>query len=231
MARPHRPKLYKVGTEAANPPYTFINRKGALTGFDIELFNCVARKAGLNVRYVPMAWTSLLGSLRSRRTDILVSSITITLERAALVDFSKPYFRTTTALLVPKHSSIRSINDLRGKRVGVQVATITLDQLEKFLGKNNPGIVTFRDNPATFRALRNGSVDAVAADLHVLRYVLRTSRTAAFKIVRDSRFAIDLHGFAVRNGHCSLLKKINVGLKRTIASGEWTRIYRKYFRR
>lgn len=225
----NRQRIYRVGTETANPPYTFIYKRGNLTGFDIDLFRAVARAAGIKIQYIPMGWTSLLGSLRSRRTDILVASITITPERAALVDFSKPYFRTTTVLAVRKGSAIRSIDDLRGKKVGVQENTITLDQLRGFLGRNYPGIITYRDNPAAFRALIRGDVDAVAADSHVIQYFLRSTRTPGLQVVRDSRFATDLHGFAVRKGDATLLKKINLGLKKVIASGEWARLYRMYF--
>lgn len=231
MAQTDVQRVINVGTEVGNPPYTFRSENGTITGFDIDLFNAVSRAAGLRIRYIPMGWTDLLGSLRSRRTDILVASITITPGRARLADFSNPYFRTTTDLAVPRDSTIRSIDDLRGKRVGVQEATITLDQLKRFLGNDYPGIITFRDNTEAFRALRNGTVAAVAADSHVIRYLLRRYPRSGIIAVSDSRFATDLHGFAVRNGDTRLLNQINFGLRRVMNSGQWTRIYRKYFGR
>ena len=79
-----------VGTEGTYPPFTF-NEDGELTGYDIEVIEAVAERAGWRLRFVQSQFHALFGALDSGRVDVIANQITINPEREARYAFSEPY--------------------------------------------------------------------------------------------------------------------------------------------
>ena len=132
------------------------------TGFDVDLVTAIAKTLGItDVRFEDQAFDSIILSMRQKRFDMSASSWTITPERAKVVDFGDPYFSANQAILVQKGSDVTSLDDLQGKTIGAQRATVGAD-----LAATVPGAQVLRYDTAddAFNALAQGRVDAAITD-------------------------------------------------------------------
>jgi ABC-type amino acid transport substrate-binding protein len=119
-----------AATSGDNPPYEFYQR-GVLVGFDIDLVNTIAQKAGVKVTWKDMDFSGLIPSLQTRRADI-VPGLNNTPQRQQSIDFSHPYLASHSVLLTLKASAdINALEDLTNKLVGVQLGTYHEEQIKK----------------------------------------------------------------------------------------------------
>lgn len=117
-----------VGTSADYPPFEYVDAEtGGYTGFDVELMEKIAEKLGVTVEWKDMDFDILLNSLQQGQINCVIACMTITAERQQQALFSKPYWTSPDAFLVKKGSGLSisdPVNDLAGKRIGVQTGTI-----------------------------------------------------------------------------------------------------------
>ncbi|MFL9924219.1 basic amino acid ABC transporter substrate-binding protein [Herbaspirillum lusitanum] len=227
---PQAIKTYTVGTDAAYAPMEMQDEKKDIIGFDIELLNAIADKAGFRLRFVHTPFESIFSSLQQGDRDILISSITITDERRQVADFSTPYFEARQLIVAPQADmQIHRFEDLRTRKVAVQTATTGDLLTQKLMGKNNPDIKRFDSMPLAMAELESRGVDAVVADEAMVKYYLRHHDGANFRTLSDPAFSQEHYGIAVRRGNAELLNQINRGLAALKADGTYARISEKYF--
>ena len=113
-----------VGTNAEYPPFESVDDTGNIVGFDIDLMNAIAKAAGFEVEYREhAAGTASSSPWPAASSTPWRPAATITDERKQTVDFSAPYFNAGQSLAVKADSNIASVDDLSGKKVGVQLGT------------------------------------------------------------------------------------------------------------
>ncbi|HEY1393288.1 MAG TPA: basic amino acid ABC transporter substrate-binding protein [Methylibium sp.] len=222
-------KVYVVGTDAAYAPFESQNEKGEIVGFDIDVVNAVAKKAGIEVKFVNTPWEGIFNNLQQGDRDLLVSAITITDERKQTVDFSEPYFDAQQLIAVKQGSKVAKFADLKPLKVGVQNGTTGDEVVSKLLGKTNTNIKRFESTPLALKELEAGGVDAVVADNGVVVNYVANNAAAGFKTVSDPSFAQEHYGIAVRQGDAELKGKIDKALAAIKADGSYAQIYAKYF--
>jgi len=222
-------KVYLVGTDAAYAPFESQNEKGEIVGFDIEIVQAVAKKAGIEVKFVNTPWEGIFNTLAQGDRDLLVSSITITAERKQTMDFSTPYFDAQQLIAVKKDSKIAKFNDLKKLKVGVQNGTTGDEVVSKLQGKDSANIKRFESTPLALKELEAGGVDAVVADNGVVVHYVNNNSDAKFKTISDASFAAEQYGLAVKKGNAELLDKLNKGLADIRSDGTYDKIYTKYF--
>ncbi|HSQ72622.1 MAG TPA: transporter substrate-binding domain-containing protein, partial [Rubrivivax sp.] len=122
-AAPAPAKVVVVGTDAAYAPFESQNEKGEIVGFDIEIVQAIAAKAGFEVKFVNTPWEGIFNALGQGDRDMVVSSVTITEERKQTMDFSDPYFDAQQLIAVKENSKIAKFTDLKELKVGVQTGT------------------------------------------------------------------------------------------------------------
>ncbi len=228
-AAPTPVKVVVVGTDAAYAPFESQNEKGEIVGFDIDLVSAVARKAGMEVKFVNTPWEGIFNSLQQGDRDLLVSAITITAERKQSMDFTDPYFDAHQLIAVKKNSKVTKFDDLKKLKVGVQTGTTGDEAVTKLQGKNSAGIKRFESTPLALKELDAGGVDAVVADNGVVVNYVTNNPGAKFKAVTDPSFQPEQYGVAVRKGNADLLARLNKGLAGIKADGTYDQIYAKYF--
>jgi polar amino acid transport system substrate-binding protein len=228
-AAPAPAKVLVVGTDAAYAPFESQNEKGEIVGFDIDLVSAVARKAGMEVKFVNTPWEGIFNSLQQGDRDALVSAITITDERKQSMDFTDPYFDAHQLIAVKRNSKVSKFEDLNKLKVGVQTGTTGDEAVTKLQGKNSTHIKRFESTPLALRELEAGGVDAVVADNGVVINYVANNPRANFKAVTDPAFQPEQYGIAVRKGNAELLGKLNKGLADIKADGTYDQIYAKYF--
>jgi polar amino acid transport system substrate-binding protein len=223
------PKVYVVGTDAAYAPFESQNEKGEIVGLTIDVVSAVAKKAGIEVKFVNTPWEGIFNALAQGDRDLLASSITITDERKQTMDFTNPYFDAYQLIAVKATSKVAKFDDLKKLKVGVQTGTTGDEAVTKQQGKNSTNIKRFESTPLALKELEAGGVDAVVADNGVVVNYVTNNPGAKFKTVSDKAFAPEQYGFAVKKGNAELLEKLNKGLADIKADGSYDQIYAKYF--
>ncbi len=216
----------KIGLEGTYPPFSFVDESGKLSGFEVELSEALAKELGVKVKLQATPWDGILAALESKRLDAVVNQVTISEERKKKYDFSKPYTVSGIQALVLKKNvdTIKTANDLAGKKVGVGLGT----NYEQWLKDNQPKAIikTYNDDPTKFQDLRIGRIDAILIDrLAALEYAKKAPDTAA----AGDAFSRQESGIALRKGEPELLDAVNKALDKLRADGTLKKLSEKYF--
>jgi len=116
--------VIKVSTDANYAPQSFLNDKGELEGFDISVAKEVAKRLGVKVKFITPDWDLITAGKWGKRWDLSIGSMTPTVERMNALHFTMPYYSTPAQFAVHKdNTSIKSLEDLAGKRIGVGTET------------------------------------------------------------------------------------------------------------
>jgi len=222
-------KVVVVGTDAAYAPFESQNEKGDIVGFDIEVVQAIAAKAGFEVKFVNTPWEGIFNALGQGDRDMVVSAVTITEERKQTMDFSNPYFDAQQLIAVKEDSKVARFADLKNLKVGVQTGTTGDEAVSKLLGKTSTDIKRFESTPLALKELESGGVDAVVADNGVVIHYVANNPGGKFKTVADAEFVPEQYGIALKKGNTELLDKVNQGLTAIKADGTYDRIFGKYF--
>ena len=222
-------KVYVVGTDAAYAPFESQNEKGEIVGFDIEVVQAVAAKAGIEVKFVNTPWEGIFNALGQGDRDMVASAVTITAERKGTMDFSDPYFDAQQLIAVGEKSKVAKFGDLKKLKVGVQTGTTGDEAVTKLLGKTSTNIKRFESTPLALKELESGGVDAVVADNGVVIHYVANNPGGKFKTVADKEFVPEQYGIALKKGNTELLEKVNKGLADIKADGTYDKIFAKYF--
>lgn len=105
-----------VGTEGEYKPYAY-RKDGKMTGLEVDFAKAVAKKIGVKVKIVPTKWDSLIAGVGSKRFDIAVDNITATAARKKQYAFSDTYLYSPYILITKAGSSIKSVQDIKGKKI------------------------------------------------------------------------------------------------------------------
>jgi putative glutamine transport system substrate-binding protein len=204
---------------------------GKMEGFEPTLAKEIAKQILGNengIRFLFCPESQRFSYLESEKADFIIATLTITPEREKLVDFSIPYFVTGQSILVNKESSIKNLEDLNRKKVGVYEGTTSETFLLKYAPEAIPvGIIDF---PGTLLALENHSIDALVADRIILECFLFENEQAQGLQILEGIFSTEYYGVAVKKGQDSLLQAINNAIKKNFESGEWERNYNEHLK-
>ena len=223
-------KEYKVAMNAQFPPFESMNSSGQIEGFDVDVMNAIAKEEGFKVTYHQQAWDGIFASLKAGDNDILISGITITDDRKKEMLFSEPYYKITQVVLVPQGKNIASVEDLKKMdKVGVTIGTTGDLAAQKILGATSEKIIRLENLPLMLKEVETGAVDAVISDSAVVADYVKKKGDKGFTMVEVPDFTVEYYGIAVRQDDKALMDKINSGLKKIQASGEYDKISDKYF--
>jgi ABC-type amino acid transport substrate-binding protein len=214
-----------VASNIAYPPFEFSPRDGP-QGFDIDLMNEIAERAGLEVEYENVEFDGLIRGLDADLFDAAISAMTITPERQQQVDFSDPYFNADQSLLVASYSDVESVDDLADATVGVQLGTTGQIEAQELI---NAGTIKqgrpFRTIEDAFAALQDGQVEGVIYDLAVAQDVVEKSE-GELRIVETVPTG-EQYGIAFSKDS-DLVEPVNEALAEIKADGTYEEIYERW---
>ena len=124
-------KVIEMATSADFPPFESRDVEGTFEGFDIDLANYIADELGYELKIQDMKFDGLIGALQTERIDMVLSGMSATDKRKENVDFSTEYNHSGEMFITLKYSDIKTIEDLKGKSLGVQLGTIQEDGAKK----------------------------------------------------------------------------------------------------
>lgn len=214
----------KMATNAAFPPYEY-KEGDEFVGIDVEMAAAVAEKLGMELEILDMEFDSIITSVQKGEADVGIAGMTVTDERLEEVNFSLSYATGVQSVIVPEGSEIASIDDLQGKKIGVQLGTTgdiyaTGDYGAEFVtqyGKGADAVI----------ALKGGDVDAVIIDNEPAKAFVAENEGL---VILDTEYAIEDYAIAVAKENTELLDKINAALEELTADGTIDGIIAKYIK-
>jgi len=220
-------KDYTIATDTNFPPFEFKDPKtGKHTGFDVELWDALAKNIGIKYELQPMDFNGIIPGLQSGQLDAGIAGITIKPERAKVVDFSDPYYNAGLLLLVKATTKdITKVEDLEGKVVATKLGTTS----EDFLKKNAKAkeVKLYPNNDAMFMELMMGGADAVMFDSPVIANYVREIGKKKVKVV-GPLYMGQSYGIGFPKGS-KLVGKVNIALKKMKDDGSYRELYLKWF--
>lgn len=204
------PKKVVIGLDDSFPPMGFKDEKGEIVGFDIDMAKEAAKRAGMDVEFKAIDWSSKEAELKSKKIDALWNGLTVSPEREKNILFSNTYMKDKQYVIVRNDDdSIKGKADLAGKVVGVQQASTGEAALQNDpSGKTVKETKSYADFVSAFMDLGIGRVDAVIADGVIARYLM-TKEPGKYKIVEGTDYGVDNFAVGFRKDDTALRDKIN----------------------
>ena len=221
-----KPEL-TVAMELAYPPFETKDDAGNPAGLSVDFMQDFADQYGYDLVIENTAWDGLIPSLQTGKADCVISSMTITDERAEVVDFSDPYAMAQLAILANADSGITEAADLNqpGKKVAVKTGSTG----DVYATKNltNAEIVRLADESACVTEVVQGKADGFLYDqLTIYRNNQANPDTtdAVFIPFQDA----ESWGIAVKKGDTELLDQLNEFIAQSKEDGEFDKLTEKY---
>ena len=220
----------EVASPLDNAPFNMYNADRKPDGFDVALMQDLARRLGLQARFVDIPFEELLGALQLEQVDTAAAAMAVTKERLATVDFSQTYYVGVDGILAAPGSDITAVNtraDAAGRRIGVVRGTVYEWWLRENLVKTNEmsadnlSVYTHPDDAV--RDLDAGHVDLVVLDREPAQTY---AATGLAKLVGQSQFSQNF-AFPVPRGS-TLLPRLNEALAAALADGTVARLTEQY---
>jgi glutamine transport system substrate-binding protein len=210
------------------PPFEYVDNSN-LTGFDIDVVNAVMDAEGLHGDWRVMGFDGLIPALQSGQISLAVSDISVTAERQKVVDFTDSYYNDGQSLAVKAGSSIKRLEDLKGKTIVATQGSAGLQVARDIAGKYGATVQVLTASDALFLAVTSGQADALAIDTSSVQYRLKKDGATATVGMLTENVVGAPTAIAVPKGNDALVKELNDGLKKIKADGTYDRIRSKYF--
>ncbi len=217
-----------VGIQRFNPPFEIQGADNEVYGFDVDMMNSLCKIMNRTCVFHVIKFESLLNAVENKQLDVAVSSITITADRSALVNFTLPYLLSYSRFLGSVNSAKEpfSLGLLNNKKFGVESGTIFVDQI-KSLGIINPTIKQYENVDLLVEALGKKDVDYILFDSPTATYWAANSG-GEFGVVGPPLLYGYGFGIAVNKEDRQLLQELNQALLQYQNSEDYKTNYNKY---
>ncbi len=210
----------RLGTEGAYPPFNFIDDAGNVAGYEREFGDEACKRAGLTCEWVTNDWDSIIPNLQSGNYDVIIAGMSITDERAKVVDFSENYFPPADSAYV----GLTADADVKGGVVSAQVGTIQAG----YVAESGATLLEFPTPDETVGAVRNGEAVAVFADKDYLAPYVKESNGELTFVGEPVSLGGGV-GLAFRQSDDELREKFNGAIKSMKDDGTINTLIEKHF--
>jgi polar amino acid transport system substrate-binding protein len=223
------PGTLVMSTNAEFPPYEYHDSAtdtgiGDFAGIDVEIAKAIAEKMGCELKIEDIAFDSIVPQVNSGMADMGMAGMTVNEDRKKNVDFSESYAVSRQVIVVKEDSTYASIEDLAGKRIGVQQGT-TGDILASDDNNISGGVERYNKAMEAVQSLSQGMIDAVIVDIEPAKVFV--SEVEGLKIL-DQEYTEEEYAICVKKGNTELLDNINAALKALKDDGTLDAIVDKY---
>ncbi len=224
-------KTIIFASDATWPPMEMVNADKQIVGFCPDIIHAMAKAGGFTAEIRSTAWDGIFAGLAAGRYDVVASSVSITPKRKRIMNFSDPYFEVKQGIVTRVDSKISKETDLKDKEMGAQLGTSGYFMARKI----SPNTAKAYDEIGfAMEDLLNGRIEAVLCDHAVATdFALQNPNylgklKLAFLISPKEPEHL---GFAVKRGNKEILDILNASLKKVRESGEYNKIFAKWFKK
>lgn len=211
-----------MGTNAAFPPYEYYENN-EIVGIDAEIADEIAKKLGYTLQIEDMEFDSIITAVQTGKIDMGMAGMTVTEDRLENAIFSDSYATGIQSVIVKEDSDIKSLDDLEGKKIGVQTSTTgdiysTEDYGDEFVERYSKGA-------DAVAALVTGKIDCVIIDNEPAKSFVAANE--GLKIL-DTEYAVEDYAICFAKENTELRDKVNNALNELIEDGTVQKIIDKY---
>ena len=223
-------KKIVIGLDDSFPPMGFRDEKNVIVGFDIDMAKEAGKRLGMEVEFKPIDWGSKEAELTGKRIDALWNGMNITEKRKENILFSEPYMDGKQVIFLPKGSTAKGIDDLKGKVVGVQNASTADEILEANAAMKGSfkEVRKYDDCIAAFMDLQSGRVDAVITDEIFGRYFI-SKNPDTFAVLDKAVGEVGVLGIGFRKDDKVLRDQVQKVLDEMKKDGTSAKISKQWF--
>lgn len=211
-----------MATNAYFPPYEYYEGD-SIVGIDAEIAAAVAEKMGLQLAIEDMEFDSIITAVSTGKADIGLAGMTVTEDRLKNINFSSTYATGVQVVIVTEDSDIASIDDLGGKKIGVQLSTTGDIYASDDFGAEN--VEQYSKGNDAVMALVSGKVDAVIIDNEPAKSYVAAND--GLKIL-ETEYVTEDYAACIAKDNDELLNEFNAALDELIADGTIQAILDKY---
>jgi len=222
-------KVIKIGMSGGYYPYTFKNSSGNLDGFEVDVWKEIGKRTGYKTEFVAASFSGLFGMLDTGKINTIANEITITDQRKEKYLFTDAYVYSGAQLMVKQgNDSIKTLDDLIGKKVGVSLGSNYAQIIRDFDKNNKITIVTYDNDGGMRQDVALGRIDAMMDD-----------KVSALAVVQENKLPLQLAGddvqllenafpFVKNDENKVVVENINKALENMRADGTLEKISLKW---
>ena len=211
-----------MATNAYFPPYEFY-QGDKIVGIDAEIAAAIADKLGLKLKIEDMEFDSIITAVQTGKVDMGLAGMTVTEDRLKNIDFSDSYAQGVQVVIVKGDSSIATLDDLKDKKIGVQLATTGDIYAKDDFGQEH--VVEYNKGNDAVMALTQGQVDAVIIDNEPAKSYVAANE--GLKIL-DTKYVTEDYAACISKENEELTKAVNKALAELKKDGTIKKIQDKY---
>ena len=232
---PFTPAAFKItiATEAAFPPFNYLDRKGMPAGFEMELAQEACQRIKAECEFIALKWDELIPGLIDKKFDIIMSSMEVTRERRQRMGLSRRYYLSPGAFIAPKGAPYDGPPSLlRNKRIGIQRDSMHADWADKSF-RRSAQLKRYDTIQQALVGLANDEVDAVFGDKAQLWLWSQKPEGKCCELVGQDIKDTQTLGVGVAAGlrkeDAKLRDALNKAVGEMMTDGTYKKINEKYF--
>lgn len=229
------PKTLRIGTDPTYAPFESKNAQGQLAGFDIDLANEICKRMATKCTYVESDFDALIPSLKAKKIDAIISSLSITEKRQQEIAFSEKFYAANARLIAPKGSKIMpTVESLKGKTIGLLQGTTQETYANQNWRPKGINVTPYANQDLVYQDLTAGRIDAafqdeVAASEGFLKQPAGKDYAFAGPAVKDEKIFGVGTGMGMRKDDTDLKVAIDKAFDEIRKDGTYDKLAKKYF--
>ncbi|MEX2459275.1 MAG: glutamate ABC transporter substrate-binding protein [Actinomycetota bacterium] len=213
-----------IGVKFDVPPFGFLNpQTDEVEGFDVDLGKYIASQLGIEARFEEAISDNRIPFLKDGTVDIILSTMTITTDRDAEIDFSEPYYIAEGRVLVPEDSDITGVDDLAGKTVCTALGSTYEENLKENAPEAELRLVDTYSECLTL--VQRGAVDAVSTDDVILTGMIIQDDT--LKLVGEG-YTTEPYGAGIAEDDTEFQEFVSGVIADVKSNGRWETLYEEW---
>jgi polar amino acid transport system substrate-binding protein len=220
-------KKIRISTDVAIPPAGMMDANMKPTGSDVETAQLLAKDWGLELEFIPTTGATRIPNVNTGKADIIISTLSVTPERAKVIDFSKAYAVLQSVVGAPKAMAIKDWADLKGKSVTVTRGTTQDTELSAMAKDRDFKVVRYDDDATMVTAGATGQAEMVATSVALVNAISAKNPQKPWEpkfVIRNFDLAI-----GIKQGEPRLLAKLNEWVAANLKNGKLGAIYKKFY--
>ncbi|WP_391206723.1 transporter substrate-binding domain-containing protein [Psychrobacillus sp. L4] len=217
-------KKLMMGTSADYPPYEdYDTNSGEIVGFDIDLAKYIGKKLGFEIEVKDIDFNGLIPAIQSKRVDFVMSGMTPTPEREENVSFSNIYYEAIHTIVAKEGTNYETLEDLKGKKVGVQLGSIQEGRLKDAEGIE---IVPLNKIPEIIQELKSNRIDAAVIEDTVAKGYTESNSDLKLVVIQNNGNTGSAVAFPKDSSYPEEFNKVIDEMKQ---DGEMEKLIKKWF--
>ncbi|MFS0882186.1 transporter substrate-binding domain-containing protein [Metabacillus niabensis] len=220
-------KVLKMATSADYPPFEYVDTANGneFIGFDIDLVKALAEKTGYEIKIQDMDFNSLIPALQANQVDLVLSGMSKNPDREKNVDFSDVYFTAKHMIVSLKDNEIKSLDELEGKTLGVQLGSVQEEKANELAEQYDIKIENRNKISDLVQEMKSGRIDvAIIEDLVAEEYFEKDKDLTGFTLEEEEE-----EGYAIAFPKGSdITEEFNKALGEMKESGEIDELVKKW---